>query len=141
MQATIAHPYAAPEAGKLRPLAIFLAVMVTGLVATTLLSEGRGRGVEGPAVNWDERVHIVATSEAPDGTLIETTCTGYPTDGGQVRTSGLCFGDVASVGDDVTVVHDPGDAGPQRTTAASVGLVRGDYVYLDLATHLDVIAD
>jgi hypothetical protein len=129
MQATMtrSHESVGDEASVVR---IVAGVVVT-ILAIAAFMVTRDGGAASPASTWDQRVHLVATAEAADGSVVETTCTGYLTSDGRVMTSHRCLPDPRHLGDEVTIVHDPAGAATEQSAATS-GLVLGAHLYVDL---------
>ncbi len=131
MQATITRPYQGSVSDEASTVRVVSGLVVTLLAVAAFMVTRDGGGAQ-PAATWDQRVHLIATSEAADGTVAETTCTGYLTGDRRVMTSNRCLPDPRYLGDDVTIVHDPAGAGTERSAAATTGLILGDHLYVDL---------
>ena len=111
--------------------------LATGLVATLLavavfMVTQDGDSSAEHTTTPDEAVHLIATSQAADGTATETTCTGFLTGDGRVMTSSRCLADPRYLGDQVTVVHNPTGDSSKRSRAATTGVILGDHLYVDL---------
>jgi hypothetical protein len=133
MQATITRPYQGSASNEGSAVRVVTGLVITLLAVAAFMVTREGSSAQ-PAATWDQRVHLIATSEAVDGTVVETTCTGYLTGDGRVMTSHTCVPDPRYLGDEVTVVHDPAGAGTERSAAATTGLILGDHLYVDLAS-------